>query len=116
VFVEDVAEVVARAAEVDGPEGVFEVGGPEVLTMDEVLGEVLRALGRRKRLVHVPAALPKAAGAVVRVLPKPPLSPDAVDFATGDAVADTSGLLDAFPGLRFRTLAEGLATYLTPRR
>ena len=39
-----------------------------------------------------------------------------MDFATGDAVADTAGLLDAFPGLRFRTLAEGLATYLTPRR
>ena len=115
VFVEDVAEVVARAADVDGPAGVFEVGGPEVLTMDQVLGEVLRALGKRKRLVHMPAALPKAAGALVQVLPKPPLSPDAVDFATGDAVADTAGLLEAFPGLRMRTLAEGLATYLSPR-
>jgi uncharacterized protein YbjT (DUF2867 family) len=116
VFVEDLAEVVARAAALDGPEGVFEVGGPEVLTMNEVLAEALRALGRRKPLVHVPAALPKAAGAVVRVLPKPPLSPDAVDFATGDAVADTSALVEAFPGIRFRTLAEGLATYLLPRR
>jgi NADH dehydrogenase len=116
VFVEDVAEVVARAASVDGPTGVFEVGGPEVMTMDEVLTHVLRALGKRKRLVHVPAALPKAAGAMARVLPKPPLSPDAVDFATGDAVADTAPLLEAFPGLRLRTLDEGLATYLMPRR
>lgn len=116
VFVEDVAEVVARAAVVDGPRGVFEVGGPEVMTMDEVLGDVLRALGKRKRLVHVPAALPKAAGAVLRPLPKPPLSPDAVDFATGDAVADTAGLFEAFPGVRLRPLAEGLATYLSPRR
>jgi len=116
VFVEDLAEVVARAAALDGPEGVFEAGGPEVLTMDQVLAEALRALGRRKPLVHVPAALPKAAGAVIRFLPKPPLSRDAVDFATGDAVADTSTLLQAFPGLRLRTLAEGLATYLTPRR
>ena len=115
VFVEDLAEVVARAAAVDGPTGVFEVGGPEVMTMNDVLAEVLRALGRRKRLVHLPPVLPKAAGAVVSVLPKPPLSPSAVDFATGDAVADTAGLLAAFPGLRFRSLAEGLATYLTPR-
>jgi NADH dehydrogenase len=116
VFVEDVAEVVARAASVDGPTGVYEVGGPDVMTMDEVLTHVMRALGKRKRLVHLPAALPKAAGAVVRVLPRPPLSPDAVDFATGDAVADTAPLLEAFPGLRMRTLDEGLATYLMPRR
>jgi NADH dehydrogenase len=117
VFVEDLAEVVARAARPDGPTGVFEVGGPGVMTMDEVLRAALRALGKPgKRLVHVPAVLPKAAGAVVRVLPKPPLSPDAVDFATGDALADTSGLLAAFPGLHLRTLDEGLATYLRPRR
>jgi NADH dehydrogenase len=116
VFVEDVAEVVARAASPDGPTGVFEVGGPEVMTMDEVLTHVLRALGKRKPLVHVPAVLPKAAGALVRVLPKPPLSPGAVDFATGDAVADTASLFESFPGLRLRTLDEGLSTYLMPRR
>jgi uncharacterized protein YbjT (DUF2867 family) len=116
VFVDDVAEVVARAAALDGPTGVFEVGGPEVLTMDQVLATVLRVLGKRKPLVHVPAVLPKAAGAVVRVLPKPPLSPDAVDFATGDAVADTRALHDAFPGLRMRPLVEGLSTYLRAKR
>jgi NADH dehydrogenase len=116
VFVEDVADVVARAAAPDGPEGVFEVGGPEVMTMNEVLAHALRAMGKRKRLVHVPPALPKAAGAVARILPKPPLSPDAVDFATGDAVADTGPLFEAFPGLRLRTLDEGLAVYLEPHR
>jgi NADH dehydrogenase len=117
VFVEDVAEVVARAAVVDGPTGVFEVGGPDVMTMDDVLRAVLRALGKPgKRLVHVPAVVPKAAGAVAQMLPKPPLSPAAVDFATGDAVADTAGLLEAFPGVRLRSLDEGLATYLRPRR
>jgi len=117
VFVEDVAEVVARASRVDGPAGVFEVGGPEVMTMNDVLRAVLRAIGKPgKRLVHVPPALPKAAGAVVRPLPRPPLSPDAVDFVTGDAVADTRGLFEAFAGLRLRSLDEGLATYLRPRR
>jgi hypothetical protein len=78
---------------------------------------VLRAIGKpSKRLVHVPAALPKAVGAVAQVLPKPPLSPDAVDFATGDALADMTGLLAAFPGLRLRSLDEGLAIYLRPRK
>ena len=117
VFVDDVGEAAALAAAPDGPAGVFEIGGPDVLTMDEVLGAVLRAIGKpSKRLVHVPAALPKAVGAVAQVLPKPPLSPDAVDFATGDALADMTGLLAAFPGLRLRSLDEGLAIYLRPRK
>jgi uncharacterized protein YbjT (DUF2867 family) len=112
-FVDDVADVLARAAEPDAPSGTFEIGGPEVMTMDEVLGTMMEVMGRRKPLVHVPTALPKLGGAVLRFLPRPPLSPDAVDFLTADAVADTGPLLRAFP-LRLTPLREGLGTYLAP--
>jgi uncharacterized protein YbjT (DUF2867 family) len=111
VFVDDVADVLARAAAPGAPSGTFEIGGPEVMTMDDVLGVMMDVAGRRKPLVHVPTALPKLGGAVLRVLPRPPLSPDAVDFLTGDAVADTGPLLRAFP-MRLTPLREGLATYL----
>jgi NADH dehydrogenase len=84
------------------------------MTMDEVLAAMMEVAGRRKPLVHVPAALPRLGGAVLRLLPRPPLSPDAVDFLTGDAVADTGPLLRAFP-LRLTPLGEGLATYLAPQ-
>jgi uncharacterized protein YbjT (DUF2867 family) len=112
VFIDDVGEALARGAKPGGPSGTFEIGGPDVLTMNEVLVSMLEALGRpRKRLVHFPAALPKLAGFFLQILPKPPLSPDAVDFLTGDAVADTGPLLEAFD-LTLMPLAEGLATYL----
>lgn len=113
VFVDDVSDVLARATEPDAPSGTFEIGGPEVMTMDEVLGTMMDVMGRRKPLVHVPAALPKLGGAALRLLPRPPLSADAVDFLTGDAVADTGPLLRAYP-LRLTPLREGLATYLAP--
>jgi nucleoside-diphosphate-sugar epimerase len=113
VFVDDVAEVLARAASTDGPAGTFEAGGPDVLTMDQVLTAMMDARGRRKPLVHVPMWMPKLAGAVVRWLPDPPLSPAAVDFLTGDAVADTGPLLESF-AIRLTPLGEGLATYLAP--
>ena len=113
VFVDDVAEVLAQAARPAGPTGVFEVGGPAVLTMTEVLGTMLEVMGKRKRLVHFPEWMPKTAGFFAQVLPKPPLSPDAIDFATGDAIADTTALLQAFD-VRPRSLREGLLTYLAP--
>jgi len=113
VFVDDVAEVLAQATASGGPTGIFEVGGPEVLTMNEVLRMLLQVMGKQKPLAHVPAWMPKGAGFFAQVLPKPPLSPDAIEFAIGDAVADIGPLLEAFD-VRLRTLREGLSSYLAP--
>lgn len=116
VFVEDVARVLADAARNDGPQGTFEVGGPQVLDMNEIIRRMLAVMGKRRPLVHFPAWMPKLAGFFLQVLPKPPLSPDAIDFVTGDALADTSALLRALPGLELTPLEEGLRTYLAPSR
>jgi uncharacterized protein YbjT (DUF2867 family) len=110
VFVGDVADVLAGAA-LTGPTGTFEIGGPDVMDMDQILSVMMEVRGKRKRLVHFPPVLPKLAGAFLQNLPKPPLSPEAVDFATGDALADTRPLLAAFD-LRLTPLREGLSTYL----
>ncbi len=112
-FVDDVADAFALAARPGAPAGTFEIGGPEVLSMNQVLGTMMEVAGRSKPMVHVPPFLPKLAGAFTRFLPNPPLSPGAVDFITGDALADTRSLLAAFD-LRLTPLRAGLATYLRP--
>jgi uncharacterized protein YbjT (DUF2867 family) len=111
VFVDDVAEAFARAAGPAGPEGTFEIGGPDVLTMDQILATMLGVMGKRRPLVHLPAWMPKAAGFFLQALPKPPLSPDAVDFLTADALADTGPLLAAF-AIELTPLEPALASYL----
>jgi uncharacterized protein YbjT (DUF2867 family) len=113
VFVEDAGEVFARAAEPDGPEGTFELGGPEVLTMNQILETMMEVRGRRKPLVHFPPLLPKLAGLALGLLPNPPFSAQAIDFAMADAVADTTALLERFD-VRLTPLREALATYLAP--
>ncbi|MGB6837369.1 MAG: complex I NDUFA9 subunit family protein [Dehalococcoidia bacterium] len=116
VFIDDVARVVADSVELAAADNrTFELGGPEVLTMDEVVGTALQVMGKRRPLIHMPVGLLKAFGLVSRFLPRPPMTPDAVDFVTADALADNAALLEVFD-IRLIPLREGLATYLAPER
>jgi uncharacterized protein YbjT (DUF2867 family) len=114
VFVEDVAVAFARAAAIGGPSGTFEIGGPDVVTMNDVLAAMMEVRGRRKPLVHFPVFLPKLAGFFLQVVPKLSLSPAAVDFITSDALAELGPLRHAFGDLELTPLREGLASYLSP--
>ncbi len=53
----------------------------------------------------------KAVASVLQFLPGRPLSPDAVDFITADALADPAAIEKAL-GLRMTPLRQALATYL----
>jgi nucleoside-diphosphate-sugar epimerase len=112
VFVEDLADALAQGVATAGPTGTFEIGGPDVMDMNEILKVMMDVRGRRKPLVHFPPSLPKLASFFLQFLPRPPLSPEAVDIATQEALAETGPLLAAFD-LRLTPLREGLATYLS---
>ena len=112
VFVEDVGRVLADAAlRPEAANQLFELGGPEVMTMDEVLKTALEVMGRRRPILHQPVALGKAIGRLAALLPAPPLSADAIDFITSPAVADNVRLLDVLAP-RLTPLREALASYL----
>lgn len=112
VFVEDIGLAVRRIFEIEAAWGeTLEIGGPEVLTMDEVIRAMLEVIGRRRAVVPIPAWLAKAGTAALLALPRPPLSPGGVEFAIQDAVVDNSALekvLDVHPV----PLRDGLARYL----
>ena len=115
VFVHDVAQVVARAVDEPRATGqVFELGGPERLSMDEILRTVQRILGRRQPLVHVPLELMKLQASLLALMPNPPLSPAALDFILMEETVDPAPA-EALFGIRFRRLEEGLRTYLGTR-
>lgn len=112
LFVRDLGEHVAASLGLPTAHSrLFEIGGPAVLTMDEVVRVALKVAGRRRFPLHQPKWLMKALARVAQHLPGRPLTPDSVDFVTMDGVADTAGLEETF-GLHLTPLAEGLATYL----
>jgi uncharacterized protein YbjT (DUF2867 family) len=116
VFVADVGSLVADALVTPAAENAtLEVGGPETLTMDELIRVALRVLRRRRPILHAPVVLMKALTAPLTLLPSPPMTPAAIDFIVQSAPVDTGPLAVALPR-SLTPLPDALATYLGPRR
>ena len=115
VFIDDVGR--AAVESLDNPaaaDQTFEIGGPEVLMMSEVVKAALEVAGRRRLLLPAPKFVMKALASVLQFLPGRPLTPDAVDFITMDALGDPADISEKL-GLTPTPLREGLATYLAKR-
>jgi len=114
VFVDDAARLAVDSLGADAAaDQVFELGGPETMTMREIVGRALRLAGIRRPILPGPTPLLKLAAWPLQFLPEPPLTPGAVDFINQPATVDIEPLLDRMPR-RLTTLEEGLATYLSP--
>jgi uncharacterized protein YbjT (DUF2867 family) len=112
VFIDDLGAIVADAlVEPAATDRVFEVGGPETMTMNDVVRTALRVTGKRRFLLHAPEALMRVAAWPLQFLPRPPLTPDAVVFVNQPATVDVGPLLAALPR-RLTSLEDGLRTYL----
>lgn len=113
VYVGDVAAAVSRLLKDSRTAGkTYELAGPEVLTMRDVLALVLRETHRKRLLVPIPFWLARIQGALLGLLPSPMLTLDQVRMLETDNVAS-----EGTPGLRdlgiVPTAAEAiLPTYL----
>jgi uncharacterized protein YbjT (DUF2867 family) len=112
VSVFDLSRVVALAATVPQPPNrVFEVGGPQELSMNEILRAVQDVLGKRRPLLHAPTAVMKLLSRGMAILPNPPLSPSAIDFIQMEEKVDPRPTEEYF-GIRFEELKTALRSYL----
>lgn len=113
LMVDDLAECVAMALEGRGRNGVFEIAGPETMSLDELARLLMEVTGRRRVVVHAPGGLMRAAGAVAETIPAQIFSRDAAAFLMTDYLCDNRALLDEFkimltaPRIGMRYLASG---------
>jgi uncharacterized protein YbjT (DUF2867 family) len=71
---------------------VVELGGPDVLSWNELWQRIAQALHKRRRLLHLPFSLLRPQAAVFERLPKPPLTRDQLSMlALGDNVVRDGG-------------------------
>jgi NADH dehydrogenase len=87
VFVGDIAAAVAKM--LDGgarPGAIYELGGPEVHTFEELMRYMLREIGRRRMLVSIPFPIARMQAFFLEMLPNPPLTRDQVEMLKRDNV------------------------------
>lgn len=101
----DVAELLASVVQ-EGPETI-DAGGPEVMTREDVLRVAFDVVGKKPRIMHVPAGIFRMSSAMLRFV-HPRLS-DLLEFVsfvmTIDSVAPTIGKRTLRPW--FEALARG---------
>ncbi|MEP7335729.1 MAG: complex I NDUFA9 subunit family protein [Actinomycetota bacterium] len=99
VWVDDVAKYFAHAlGKPEATNRTFELGGPDVVTWDELWKRLKRALGVRRPSVHVPMALMRANALVTERLPGDiPLTRDLLKMLEhGDNVATNTDAIETF--------------------
>jgi uncharacterized protein YbjT (DUF2867 family) len=93
VYVGDVATAVADAVDGKTKQGAtYELGGPEVLTMREIMEIILATIERRRMLVSLPFGLAKLQAMFLQFAPGPlKLTPDQVVLLRSDNVVSDTG-------------------------
>jgi uncharacterized protein YbjT (DUF2867 family) len=88
VYVGDVATAIADAVDGKTKAGsVYELGGPEVLSMREIMEVILATIERQRMLVSLPFGLAKLQALFLQFAPAPlQLTPDQVELLRGDNV------------------------------
>jgi uncharacterized protein YbjT (DUF2867 family) len=113
VYVEDVAEAITRMFADPGTAGrTYELAGPGVYTMRELVKITLRLIGRRRLLMPVPFTVATVQARLFELLPSPPLTTSQVDLLRTDNVV--SGVLPGFRelGIEPKGVEEVVPTYI----
>jgi NADH dehydrogenase len=96
VYVGDVADaVMAALARPDAAGAVYELGGPRVWSMREMLAYILEETGRKRRTMNVPMGLARFQARFMELVPGKPLTRDQLLMLQQDNVAGAG-----MPGLK----------------
>jgi len=98
IWLDDVAEHFARALETPAAANkTFEIGGPDIVTWDELYRTIAKVLGKRRALAHIPASLARSGARATQWIPKAPLSADQVAMIeAGDNVVTNTDAVHTF--------------------
>jgi NADH dehydrogenase len=96
VYVGDVATAVADAVDGKTKQGAtYELGGPEVLTMREIMEIILATIERQRMLISLPFGLAKFQALFLQFAPGPlKLTPDQVELLRSDNIVSSAAKTD----------------------
>jgi NADH dehydrogenase len=113
VYVGDVADAVMAAVSRPEAKGrIYELGGPQVMTMRDILRFVLETTRRRRRTVDMPMGLMRLQASLLKLLPSPPITPDQLLLLERDNVVGEGSSGFAELGIEPKSVAAVVPGYL----
>jgi NADH dehydrogenase len=98
IWVDDVAAYFAKGVDLPAAENrTFELGGPDVVTWNELYARIATGLHKRRGRVNLPVGLARAGAAMVEWLPNAPITRDQIQMIeAGDNTCDMTPANEAF--------------------
>ena len=98
IWVDDVAAYFAAAVDkAEAANRTFELGGPDVVTWNELYARIAKVLGKRRGRLNIPSGLMRGAAALTERLPMAPITRDEIAMIEiGDNVASDTAAVDTF--------------------
>jgi NADH dehydrogenase len=98
IWVDDVAAYFAAAVDEPGAANrAFELGGPDVVTWNELWARLKRSRGLRRPSLHVPTSVLRVQATVLERLPSPPVTRDQLTMLeAGDNVVSDDSAVETF--------------------
>jgi len=111
--VDDVAACIRKIVTSDSfLNEIYEIGGPEQLTYEEVTAMIADAMGIKRPTLHMPLFFVKTAARVLEaVLPRSPVTTDQLIMLQEDNVCSMRDIRDAF-GIEPLKFSEGLRKFI----
>jgi uncharacterized protein YbjT (DUF2867 family) len=115
IFIDDVVTCILKAVTSDCClNEIYEVGGPDQLSYEEVTVAIADAMGVKRPTLHLPLFFMKSMATVFEaVLPKAPVTTDQLIMLQEDTVCNMRDIRDAF-GIEPIGFSEGLKKFLRP--
>ena len=113
VYVGDVADAAVACLEDPATAGrTYELGGPKIYALRELLELLLSEIRRKRRFIDLPFGLAGPLARLMAVLPNPPLTPDQVELLRSDNIVGPGALGLASLGIAPTAVEAVLPTYL----
>ena len=117
IYIDDLVEAIVRSLRlIDTLDATLDIGGPEYITVEDLIRTVMRVSGARRLIIPMPPYVMRALAAIYsRIFPRSLLTAQWLDILATNRAAQLGNTFNAF-GIRPRRFEDTLLTYMPGRR
>lgn len=112
VYIEDLITCMVKSLNDEKTyEHVYEIGGGEALTFNEIIDSIASAMGKKRLKLQIPVTIARPMARLMELLPRPPLTIDQLIMLLSDNICDNREAEKIF-GVEFVKFSEGIKNFL----